>query len=210
MVRVLALDHAVYVVSDLDEAAIRFREDLGLDSVPGGRHPGWGTANRIVPLGHGYLELIAVVDPVEAAASDLGRAVLRRVADGDGWWTFALATDDLDTVAASNGLEVRSGSRERPDGSVLRWRMAGIDDPRREPWLPFFLSWDVPEELHPGRQRAGHGTRAGGLDWVEVGGDAARLDTWLGGREVPIRVVEGDGALLAVGVGTADGELVIR
>jgi hypothetical protein len=51
---VLRIDHVVYAVPDLDEAAVRLREAFGLDSV-GGRHERWGTANRIVPMGDQYL-----------------------------------------------------------------------------------------------------------------------------------------------------------
>jgi hypothetical protein len=58
----LELDHVLIAVIDLDAAASAFAADHGLDSVTGGRHPGWGTANRIVPLGETYLELVAVVD----------------------------------------------------------------------------------------------------------------------------------------------------
>ncbi len=47
----LRLDHVVFAVPDLDEAAVRFRGEFGLDSTEGGRHERWGTANRIVPLG---------------------------------------------------------------------------------------------------------------------------------------------------------------
>ena len=89
---------------------------------------------------------------------------------GGGWFTIAAVAEDLDAVAARLGLEIGSGSRTRPDGEILRWRSAGLDDPRREPWMPFFLAWDVPEELHPGRARAGHGVRAEGIAWVEDGG----------------------------------------
>jgi hypothetical protein len=38
----------------------------GLASIEGGRHPGWGTANRIIPLGDAYIELVTVVDDEEA------------------------------------------------------------------------------------------------------------------------------------------------
>src|SRR5262245_21741233 len=167
----LRLDHVVYAVADLDEAAVRFRTAFGLDSVAGGRHERWGTANRIVPLGDEYVELVAAVDPEAAAASGFGRAVIERAAAGGGWVTFAVSTDDLDAIAARLGLEVTAGSRTRPDGAVLRWRGAGIEDPRREPSMPFFLAWDVPEELHPGRARAGHGVQAREIAWVEVRGD---------------------------------------
>jgi hypothetical protein len=206
----LRLDHVVYAVRDLHEAAVRFREAFGLDSVDGGRHEGWGTANRIVPLGDQYLELVAAVDEPMAAKTAFGRGVLDRAARGGGWFTIAAVADDLDAVATRLGLEVGSGSRTRPDGQTVRWRMAGLDDPRRETWMPFFLIWDVPDELHPGRARAGHGERATGLRRVEVGGDAERLATWLGGDELPIRVTDDEPGIHRVAISTPDGELVIE
>ena len=206
----LRLDHVVYAVPDLDEAAVRFREAFGLDSTEGGRHERWGTANRIVPLGDQYLELVAAVDEAAAARTGFGRAVLERASGGGGWFTMAAVAEDLDAVAARLGLEIGSGSRTRPDGEILRWRSAGLDDPRREPWMPFFLAWNVPDGLHPGRARAGHAIRAEGIAWVEAGGDAERLREWLGGEELPIRVVEGEPGLRRVGVATTDREIVIE
>lgn len=88
--------------------------------------------------------------------------------------------------------------------------MAGVGDPRREPWMPFFITWDIPEELYPGRQRAGHGVQPRGLSWVEVGGDAERLRDWLGGEELPIRVVDGVPGVRRVAITTSDGELVME
>jgi hypothetical protein len=207
---VLRLDHVVYAVPDLDEAAIRFRESFGLDSTEGGRHERWGTANRIVPLGDQYLELVAAVDAPMAAETEFGRGVLERAAGGGGWFTIAAVADDLDAVASRLGIEVDSGSRTRPDGKTVRWRMAGLDDPRREPWMPFFLIWDVGGNLHPGRARAGHGVRANGIAWVEVGGDAQRLRTWLGRDALPIRVTDDEPGIHRVAISTPDGELVIE
>ena len=206
----LWLDHVVFAVRDLDEAAVRFRGEFGLDSTEGGRHERWGTANRIVPLGDQYLELVAAVDTAAAAETGFGRGVLERAAGGGGWLTIAAVADDLDAVASRLGIEVDSGSRTRPDGESIRWRMAGLDDPRREPWMPFFLTWDVTNELYPGRARAGHGVRATGIAWVEEGGDAERLRTWLGGDELPIRVTDGERGIRGVAISIADGELVIE
>ena len=206
----LRVDHVVYAVRDLDDAAAGFREAYGLDSVAGGRHDRWGTANRIVPLGDDYVELVAAIDRDAAAASGFGRAVIERADAGGGWVTFAVATDDLDAIASRLGLEVTAGSRTKPDGTVLRWRGAGLDDPRREPSMPFFLAWDVPGELHPGRARAGHGVRARAIAWVEVGGDAERLRSWLGGEELPIRVTDGEPGIRRVAIATSDAELVIE
>jgi hypothetical protein len=207
---VLRIDHVVYAVGDLDEAAVRFLEAYGLGSVAGGRHERWGTANRIVPLGDQYLELVATVDPTRAGTSGFGHDVLERAADGGGWVTIAVATDDLDAVAMRLGLKVDSGSRTRPDGRVLRWRMAALDEQRRKPWMPFFLAWDVPEDLHPGRARAGHRVRPRGIAWVELVGDAEQRRSWLDGADLPIRVVEGEPGIRRVAVGSSDGEIVIE
>ena len=206
----LRLDHVVYAVPDLDEAAVRFRGEFGLDSTEGGRHERWGTANRIVPLGDQYLELIAALDEPMAAETAFGSGVLERAAGGGGWFTMAAVADDLDAVASRLGIEVDSGSRTRPDGQTVRWRMAGLDDPRREAWMPFFLIWDISDELHPGRARARHGVPATGLGRVEVGGDAERLRTWLGGDELPIRATDDEPGIHRVAITTPDGELVIE
>jgi hypothetical protein len=206
----LRLDHVVYAVPDLDQVAVRFREEFGLDSTEGGRHERWGTANRIVPPGGQYLELVAAVAEQVAAETAFGRGVLERAGRGGGCFTVAAVADDLDAVASRLGLEVGSGSRTRPDGQTVRWRMVGLDDPGRQAWMPFFLIWDISDELHPGRARVGHGVRATGLAWVEVGGDAERLRTWLGGDELPIRVTDDEPGIHRVAISTLDGELVIE
>ena len=74
----------MYAAGDLDEAAIRFREEFGLDSSVGGRHERWGTANLIVPLGDQYLELVAAVDEATALRNPFGRGILERASEGGG------------------------------------------------------------------------------------------------------------------------------
>jgi hypothetical protein len=201
------LDHVVYAARDLEQAAARFRAELGLDSVPGGRHPGWGTENRIVPLGRDYVELIAIEDDAAAAGTAFGRSLRSALDAGDGWFAVCVATDDVDAVAARLGADVEPGERIRPDGTVVRWRR--VDPAEREAWLPFFIAWDVPPALHPGRARAGHGLRPEGLAWVEVAGDADRLRAWVGEEDLPIRVAEGPPGVRRVAIATAGGELVI-
>ena len=65
--RRVELDHVLIAVTELESAGEAFEERFGLASVEGGRHPAWGTANRIVPLGSSYLELVGVVDKAVAA-----------------------------------------------------------------------------------------------------------------------------------------------
>ena len=176
------IDHVVYAVRDLDGAARRCLDEHGLASIDGGRHPRWGTANRVVPLGDTYLELLAVEDP--SVAPDLARSLLDATADGDRWYSICVADDDVEATAARLGIEVRPGARTRPDGAEVRWRGAGFDDPARPLWLPFFIAWDMPDELLPGRAEAPpHPCGAAGIEGVEVGGDPDTLRAWLGGSD---------------------------
>jgi hypothetical protein len=71
--------------------------------------------------------------------------------------------------------------------------------------MPFLLIWDICDELHPARARDGHGVRA-----TEVGGDAERLRTWLGGDELPIRVTDVEPGIHRVAISTLDVELLIE
>src|SRR5207247_9143223 len=80
------LDHVVIAVRDLTGAARAMDATFGLASIEGGRHPGRGTANRIVPLGDAYLELVTVVDEAEAGQSPFGRWVARRAHEGPATW----------------------------------------------------------------------------------------------------------------------------
>jgi hypothetical protein len=201
------IDHMVYAVRDLDVSARRLLDEHGLASVPGGRHPGWGTANRIVPLGATYLELLTVEDPTVAPA--LARVLHDATVDGDRWYSICVADDDLEATAARLGLEVRPGSRTRPDGAEVRWRGAGFDDPARPPWLPFFIAWDVADDLLPGRAASPpHPSGACGIEAVEVGGDPETLGAWLGEARLPIVMVGDEPGVRAVRLATQAGDLI--
>jgi hypothetical protein len=185
------IDHVIWATRDCDAAAAHFERVHGLTAAGGGRHDGMGTHNRIVPLGDGYLELLAVADPDEAAGSPLGSAVAERLASvGEGWMGWAVGVDDVDAIAARLGTAVGDISR---DG--FRARLTGVAEALAEPALPFFL------ERGAGTPDPGAGAEAGGLAWVEVAGDPKRLREWLGGVGLPVRVRSGEPALLAVGVG---------
>ncbi|HWL90042.1 MAG TPA: VOC family protein [Actinomycetota bacterium] len=205
------IDHVVLAVRDLDASAARLWGDHGLRFAPGGRHPRWGTANMIAPLGDDYLELLGVVDEEVGSNSVLGRTLMELSADGDRWFSVCLADDDIDATAARLGLTVQPGSRTRPDGTEVRWRGAGIEERGDDLWLPFFISWDVPAELHPGAAPAEHRVPVEGIAWAEVGGDEPRLRGWLGGGDAPIRVIGGDPRVRAVCLHLRDGsEIVLR
>lgn len=204
------MDHIVYAVGDLELGAAQFRDEFGLGSVAGGRHPDWGTANRIVPIGHEYVELVAVVDRERAAASDFGQAVITALANARPLVGWAVATDDLDAVASRLKLDAGRGSRTRPDGSTLRWRLAGVAPALSTGALPFFIQWDAPPELHPGAAVVEHDGRAHRIARLEVAAEPGALDAWLGDHDLPVQITNGSAALVAVAISTADGGLVLR
>jgi hypothetical protein len=179
-----AVDHVILGVDDLAGAADALGSQHGLTVLDGGRHPGWGTANRIVPLGDTYLELVTVADQDEAARSDFGRwvtAMLDGTAPPAGW---VVRTDDIDAAAARLGLNVTGGERRGADGAVLRWRFAGVGVAAREPWLPFVIQWgrDAP---HPGERAVQHPSGPLRLRELHVSGDEPAIRGWLGGSLPP-------------------------
>jgi hypothetical protein len=156
------------------------------------------------------VELLAVVDPRLARASTLGRAIGGLADEGGGWFALCLADDALDETAARLGLEVEAGGRQRPDGEVVRWRSAGIEDTRRTPDLPFFIAWEGPADLHPGRGTAAHPCGASAIAWVEMAGDAQAFAAWTAEAAVPVRFVPGERGVQAVILRTAADEVALR
>jgi len=175
------VDHVLLPVADLVDGARSLDERFGLKGIPGGRHPGVGTANVIVPLGRQYLELIAIVDQGEAASSRLGGRVARALQESRRFVAWALRTEDLDGLRArlqGAGWDLPAiveGSRTRPDGQVLRWRTQDIDTGIEPSAIPFVIEWRIPDGLHPGEVESAHRTGRAALRRVVVGARDPRL-----------------------------------
>lgn len=185
------LDHVILAASSRPPETPPLPAEYGLEPSVGGEHPGWGTCNWIVPLGEAYLEFVAVVSEHVARASSFGRRILDS-ADGElvGW---AVRPDDLDATAARLGLDVGEGSRTRPSGERVEWRMAGLDEAMDRPWLPFFIAWVDPATfpgatpLPPAR-----------IVRLELECDADELSDWLGPHSLPLDIRAGAAGLTAV------------
>jgi hypothetical protein len=204
----LELSQIIYGVRDLDAASARLAA-RGLTVLDGGRHPGLGTANRIVPLGSAYFEILGVVDGAEARANAYGAALLRQIADGDRLVRWSLRTDDIERVAAARGLVPEARSRRRPDGTLLTWRAAGLDLALADGWLPFFMQWDDPAH-YPGVLPADHPTRPQGIAWLALTPrDPDHLRRWLGEATPPLRLLDGPPGLHRVCLHTATGPLLL-
>jgi hypothetical protein len=201
------IDHVLLATRDLAEGARELERRQGLSSVEGGRHPGWGTANRIVPLGRAYLELVAVVDPAEAQESAFGRWVADSASGPLEPFGWAVRVSDLDEVAVRHGLEIADGSRVTPTGETLRWRTAGLERAIAEPLFPFFIEWARGSTL-PGSTRRGD-QGAQGLARLVLSGEADPLTAWLGDHALPLELRPGPSAVMGVVVRTHSGGVVL-
>lgn len=150
----LELDHLLYATPDVDRTVAELEEAFGVCFAGGGRHPGWGTRNRILPLGdRRYLE---VIGPDEAQA-DSGTEPILGVDRLEGpslrWWAIRpflmpLTCGEFETAGFVPG-EVMTGRRALEDGSELSWQ---ITDPRvrlLDGLLPLVIDWGM-ESRHPG------------------------------------------------------------
>jgi hypothetical protein len=205
----LMVDHVLLAVPDLAEAAVVLDERYGLTSAEGGHHPRWGTANRIIPVGTAYLELIAVVDPERARGSAIGRWVTNArdgIVQPLGWAVRTIAIDD---VALRLDLDIESGSRATPDGRVLRWRLAGVERAAADPALPFFIEWGSGTP-HPSQLAVTH--RAGSVEFgrVELRGDGDRLAAWLGDHHLPVLIEAGPSSVTRIMLTVAGRQLSLE
>ena len=170
-----AIDHLVLACATLDAGIAWAERALGVRPAIGGRHPQWGTHNALLSLGDGcYLELLAPdpaapepragVRPFGLDAAMAPGAEPRITA-----WMARVAPGTLDAACAAMRAagvecgEVREGSRTRPDGTELRWRLAVPERPLLGGAVPWLIEWAGAE--HPSRA-APVGCR---LAWMEVG-----------------------------------------
>ncbi|HVL90473.1 MAG TPA: VOC family protein [Actinomycetota bacterium] len=194
------IDHVIYGTHDVNAAGHRFWDEFGLASYEGGLHPAYGTANRIVPLGDSYIEIMGISDPTAARMNPLGEFVLSQIDDGDRWIAWCLRPGDIEQTAERIGSVAVPGHRVRPDGTSVTWLLAGLEIALSDPPLPFFIAWD--DDAHmPGRETLEHRVLADGIDGIELVGDATRLREHAG-DDVEASVTEGSPPrIVAVTVG---------
>jgi hypothetical protein len=188
------IDHLIYAVPDLERGMDSIERRLGVRPVPGGRHPAFGTHNALLSLGPTtYLEVIApdsTRDPPDRGRLfGVGEATMPSIVT---WVLRREAIEQAVSAAAAEGLalgEVQTGSRTRPDGTRVSWR---VTDPYAMPLdgaVPFLIAWgDTP---HPAAGAPCAGVIAG-LEIIHpeparVRAALAALDTLLDVRPGPER-----------------------
>ena len=140
------LDHILLGCDNLDRGIDFVYQQTGVCAAFGGVHPGAGTQNALLSLGENrYLEIIAP-DPKQADGPDTRN--LRSLDDDPALVGWAAHHADLDAFAAhikNEGFAIEGpmpGSRKRPDGRVLIWKVMRLkEDPTQ--LLPFFIEWSA-------------------------------------------------------------------
>jgi hypothetical protein len=154
-----AFDHFQLGCADLDAGIAWLERRTNTRAVVGGVHPGNGTRNALASLGpRHYLEVYAP-DPQQANVDNATVRRLRGLTSPTiiGW---AIGTKDLDGLkrdadAAGVKATVTPGSRQRPDGKLLRWRVLNLVAPPQ--LAPFFIEWSA-KSVHPSSDAPHAGT----------------------------------------------------
>jgi Glyoxalase-like domain len=152
----LNLDHLIVGCRDLD-TGIAFVEKLsGYNAALGGSHPGRGTRNALLNLGHHvYLEILAR-DPAQPQLlwhKEIATLTEPRMIG------FALRQIDLGKLAQllrERGMACvgpAPGSRARPGGQTYRWQTLVLADDLHGN-LPFFIDWAA-DSAHPAADAPG-------------------------------------------------------
>ena len=167
------IDHVMICVPNLAEAIAQYAK-MGFNIHPGGDHPGKGTHNAIALNDEDYIELLAVRDPAEYAASGKAGAwntgLTDFIAAGGGIRYIVLQSDDLAAdVAAMRGRgvdvgDVTDGSRRTPTGQELRWKSAVLG-PKNA--LPLFFIQHVTPMAERRKQAPVTGNHPNGIYTLE-------------------------------------------
>ncbi len=140
------VDHLVYATPDLAAGIAQVERLLGVKAIPGGQHPGAGTRNALIGLGdETYLEIIGP-DPDQPKPARPRRFGIDEL-NAPRLVTWAVKGADLEAIvenAKRHGVDlgqVQSGSRRRPDGVLLSWRLSVSPVLTADGIVPFFIDW---------------------------------------------------------------------
>ena len=149
------LDHLILGVNDLASGIDFVEQGTGVRAMYGGLHPGRGTQNALLSLGHRcYLEILAP-DPRQPALSwfqHLPELAEPRLV---GWMAHVEDIEALAERLRGRGVEFEGpheSSRVRPDGRELRWKLLRLADNHQKVLQPA-LSSGAPLHHIPPRTR---------------------------------------------------------
>lgn len=145
------LDHLIYAARDLADGVARIEGLTGAAATPGGQHLGLGTHNALLTFDDRvYFEIIAIdpdqPDPPGPRPFGLDQLTEPALVGYAIHPTGDETLEDVVAVMTSAGVDhgtVASMSREKPDGSVLSWRLTrgGNTVDASDGALPFAIDW---------------------------------------------------------------------
>jgi hypothetical protein len=204
------IDHLVYAAPNLAAGVEQVEKLLGVKAVPGGQHPGAGTRNFLIGLGdETYLEIIGP-DPDQPKPAQPRRFAIDQL-KAPRLVTWAAKSTDLAALvqnAKQHGVDlgqVQSGSRRRPDGVLLSWRLTASPSFIADGIIPFFIDWGATP--HPAS------TLPKGCVLVALRAEhpnAERVRAMLSGIGVNLPVGAGSAPALVATIRTPRGEVELR
>jgi hypothetical protein len=190
------VDHLLYATPDLDLGIHTIETLLGVRATAGGQHMGFGTRNALIALGPlTYLEIIGP-DPAQTKPAGPRRFGVDELKEPKliGWVSRATGLDALVVRARAQGIELGaalSGSRTRPDGTLLTF---GYTDPSaivEHRLIPYFMDWGT--SPHPATT-APQGARLVALRAEHP--DPARIERMLHALSLDLPVTRGPQPLI--------------
>ena len=204
------VDHLVYAAPNLAGGVEKVERLLGVKALPGGQHPGGGTRNALIRLGEEtYLEIIGPdpdqPEPLRPRRFGIDQLKAPRLV------TWAVKSGELETTlekAKSQALDlgqIQSGSRRRPDGVLLSWRLTVSPVLTANGIVPFFIDWG--KTPHPAA------SLPTGCALVDIRGehpDANRVRAGLSALGLNLRLDQGSAPALIATIRTPKGEVELR
>lgn len=157
----LALDHFVIAADNAAIASAQYSSQYSIKAIKGGEHDQWGTYNYLAYFSNNcYIEWIDISNFNIARKSSnplIKHLVHLRENDETGLFQYAFRTNDLYKYINhfnKNNIPFEGpfkGERERPDGSILSWKMLFPTYDYKKEILPFLIEWDTPisERINP-------------------------------------------------------------
>jgi len=139
-----AFDHILIGAPDVDLGIRWIEERTGVRAMFGGNHPGAGTRDAPAFPRHRALSGNHRSRPCASQRARHTRAKRPFVARIIQW---AIHTENIAAakrMVETGGIKTvgpQPGSRQRPDGKLLRWQTLGIE--QTTPLVPFFIQWEA-------------------------------------------------------------------
>jgi len=204
------IDHLIYASSSLERGMDEIEELLGVRPVRGGRHPQYGTHNALLSLGFGtYLEVIAR-DP-DLPLPELGAFIDVPAGSHSRIVTWVFRAADIQASAEAlrkagiNPGPVASGSRQQPDGSIIRWELTNPYAMQLDGAVPFLINWG--STVHPSAVAPSGGRL---VELAIEHPEAERVQKALSALRAPVKVIAGDQFRICARVETKSGVVTIE